>query len=139
MCRARCGPPGSDRSLRSPPSARPSAAIRGGEHWYLAALGTDPEAQGRGLAAAVLAPVLDGCDTDGLGAYLESSKEQNLPFYARHGFAVTGTIDLSRGGPRLWTMWRDPRPLEHGAAAGRADPAIAREAWAASQGSRVPR
>ncbi len=81
-----------------------------GDHWYLAALGTDPDAQSRGLASAVLQPVLDRCDADGLGAYLESSKEANVPFYARHGFEVTDTIDLGRGGPRLWTMWREARP-----------------------------
>jgi ribosomal protein S18 acetylase RimI-like enzyme len=77
-------------------------------HWYLTILGTEPEAQGRGLASAVLAPALARCDEDGVGAYLESSKEQNIPFYARHGFRVTRELRLPRG-PRLWQMWRDPR------------------------------
>jgi ribosomal protein S18 acetylase RimI-like enzyme len=78
-------------------------------HWYLAVLGTEPEAQGRGLGSAVLGPVLEQCDADGLGAYLESSKESNIAFYARHGFRVTEEVHLSRG-PTLWPMWRDPRP-----------------------------
>jgi GNAT superfamily N-acetyltransferase len=77
-------------------------------HWYLAVLGTDPSAQGQGLGSAVLQPVLERCDADGVGAYLESSKERNIDFYARHGFRVTGEIDLPRG-PRMWPMWRDPR------------------------------
>jgi GNAT superfamily N-acetyltransferase len=77
-------------------------------HWYLAILGTDPAAQGRGLGSATLTPVLAECDRDGLGAYLESSKESNLDFYARHGFRVSGERRLPRG-PRLWPMWRDPR------------------------------
>ena len=77
-------------------------------HWYLAILGTDPSAQGHGLGSAMMAPILEGCDRDGVGAYLESSKEQNLDFYARHGFRVTGERDLPRG-PRLWPMWREPR------------------------------
>jgi ribosomal protein S18 acetylase RimI-like enzyme len=77
-------------------------------HWYLAILGTDPAAQGRGLGSRVLAPVLERCDEDAVGAYLESSKESNISFYARHGFRVTRTLDLPRG-PRLWAMWRDPR------------------------------
>jgi len=78
-------------------------------HLYLALLGTEPEAQGRGLGSAVMAPVLEQCDSDGVGAYLESSKERNIDFYARHGFRVTGEIQLLRG-PTMWKMWRDPRP-----------------------------
>jgi GNAT superfamily N-acetyltransferase len=77
-------------------------------HWYLAVLGTDPAAQGQGLGSAVLAPVLAQCDADGVGAYLESSKERNIDFYARHGFRVTAELDLPRG-PRMWAMWRDAR------------------------------
>ena len=78
-------------------------------HWYLAVLGTDPPAQGQGLGSAVLAGVLDQCDTDGIGAYLESSKERNIDFYARHGFRVSAQLRLPRG-PHIWSMWRDPRP-----------------------------
>jgi ribosomal protein S18 acetylase RimI-like enzyme len=79
------------------------------EHWYLAVLGTDPSAQGRGLGSAVLSAMLEQCDRDGVAAYLESSKERNIDFYARHGFRVTGEFRLLRG-PRMWPMWRDPRP-----------------------------
>jgi ribosomal protein S18 acetylase RimI-like enzyme len=78
-------------------------------HWYLAVLGTEPAAQGHGLGSAVLAPVLEHCDADGIGAYLESSKERNIAFYARHGFRVTRELHLPRG-PTLWAMWRDARP-----------------------------
>ncbi len=45
---------------------------------------------------------------DGVGAFLESSKESNIAFYARHGFRVLEPIELLRG-PTLWKMWRDPR------------------------------
>ncbi len=78
-------------------------------HWYLAVLGTDPQHQGKGHGSAVLQPVLDRCDLEGVPAYLESSKEANVPFYERHGFQVTGTHDFPKG-PRIWLMWRDPRP-----------------------------
>jgi GNAT superfamily N-acetyltransferase len=77
-------------------------------HWYLAVLGTDPPHQGKGVGAALVEPVLARCDAEGLGAYLESSKEQNVPYYQRFGFAVTGQIDLPDG-PPLWPMWRDPQ------------------------------
>ena len=72
-------------------------------------LGTEPASQGQGLGSAVLGPVLEQCDADGVGAYLESSKERNIDFYARHGFRVTDELRLLRG-PRMWGMWRDPRP-----------------------------
>ncbi len=79
-------------------------------HWYLAVLGTDPIHQGKGIGSALLAPILDRCDREGIGAYLESSKQSNIAFYRRHRFEVTGEIVLP-GGPPVWPMWRDPGPL----------------------------
>ena len=78
-------------------------------HLYLAVLGTDPPAQGRGIGTAVLAPGLELCDREGLPAYLESSKESNVGFYARFGFRVTEEVRMPGGGPTVWLMWRDPR------------------------------
>jgi GNAT superfamily N-acetyltransferase len=78
-------------------------------HYYLATLGTDPAFQGTGVGTALLQPVLERCDTEGLPAYLESSKERNLAFYGRHGFEVTEELQLRGGGPPLWLMWREPR------------------------------
>ncbi|HWE65254.1 MAG TPA: GNAT family N-acetyltransferase [Acidimicrobiales bacterium] len=78
-------------------------------HWYLATLGTDPARQGQGVGSALMRPVLEHCDRNGIGAYLESSKERNVPFYARHGFAVVKEVPLPGGGPTIWTMWREPR------------------------------
>jgi GNAT superfamily N-acetyltransferase len=80
-------------------------------HYYLAVLGTRPDRQGSGLGSALLAPILDRCDTEGIGAYLESSKEANIPFYRRHGFEVVGEVQFPSG-PTLWPMWRDPQPPE---------------------------
>jgi ribosomal protein S18 acetylase RimI-like enzyme len=77
-------------------------------HYYLAVLGVDPDDQGRGLGSALMGPVLRACDADGIPAYLESSKERNVDFYARHGFRVTEELTLP-GGPPVWLMWRDPR------------------------------
>ena len=79
-------------------------------HYYLGTLGTATAHQGKGVGAALLAPVLERCDAEGVPAYLESSKEENIPFYRRYGFEVTGTVDFPGGGPRVWPMWRDPQP-----------------------------
>ena len=78
-------------------------------HWYLAILGTHPDHQGRGLGTAVVTPGLAAADAAGVGCYLESSKEANVPYYRRLGFEVTDTYEIGGGGPRLWLMWRDPR------------------------------
>jgi ribosomal protein S18 acetylase RimI-like enzyme len=77
-------------------------------HWYLSTLGTNPAAQGRGFGTAVLMPVLEQCDRDGVAAYLESSKRANVDYYARFGFRVTETLRLPSG-PEVWLMWREPR------------------------------
>jgi ribosomal protein S18 acetylase RimI-like enzyme len=77
-------------------------------HWYLGVLGTDPAFQGRGIGSAMMGPVLQRCDSEGLPAYLESSKESNVAFYGRHGFEVTREAQPMADGPRLWLMWREP-------------------------------
>jgi GNAT superfamily N-acetyltransferase len=78
-------------------------------HWYLATLGTAVDHQGQGIGSALMAPVLEHCDREGLPAYLESSKERNVPFYRRHGFEVVKEVPLPGGGPPIWTMWRQPQ------------------------------
>ena len=77
-------------------------------HFYLAVLGVEPGTQRRGLGSRLLEPMLGRCDTEGVPAYLESSKERNVPFYERHGFRVTDEVRMP-GGPPLWLMWREPR------------------------------
>ncbi|HZN14427.1 MAG TPA: GNAT family N-acetyltransferase [Acidimicrobiales bacterium] len=75
-------------------------------HYYLSTLGTEPDFQGKGIGSALIQPVLDRCDAAGVPAYLESSKEANVPFYRRHGFEITGEVTVADG-PTLWLMWRD--------------------------------
>ncbi len=78
-------------------------------HWYLSGIGTDPPVQGTGVGGQLLRSRLARCDAAGLPAYLESSKERNVPFYERHGFTVIGELTVPGGGPTLWLMWRDPQ------------------------------
>jgi GNAT superfamily N-acetyltransferase len=81
---------------------------RSPDHFYLPTLGVAPDRQGEGLGSRLLAPILGICDSDGLPAYLESSKHSNIAFYARHGFRVTGELRLPGGGPTIYPMWREP-------------------------------
>ena len=78
-------------------------------HWYLEFLATEPHLRGKGFGSALISPVLERCDAEGLPAYLESSKEENLAFYGRFGFQVTEELPVGPGAPHCWRMWRDPR------------------------------
>lgn len=78
------------------------------EHWYLGLLATDPLHQGRGVGSALLAPILDRCDADGLPAYLETQKEANLAYYRRFGFELAETVEVA-GCPPIFTMTRPAR------------------------------
>jgi GNAT superfamily N-acetyltransferase len=76
-------------------------------HWYLALLATDPSAQGRGLGSALLAPVLEECDREGLLAYTETQKFENVAWYGRAGFTVSREVRLP-GTPPVWCLRREP-------------------------------
>jgi ribosomal protein S18 acetylase RimI-like enzyme len=82
-------------------------------HYYLSTLGTDPHFQRSGVGSALLQPVLQRCDEEGIPAYLESSKDVNVPYYRRHGFEVTEEVTVP-GGPTLWLMWREPQSTGSG-------------------------
>jgi GNAT superfamily N-acetyltransferase len=74
-------------------------------HWYLSLLGADPAFQRSGAGSALLAPMLERCDSEGLPVYLETQKEANVPWYHRFGFAVVEELRV-RGCPSMWAMRR---------------------------------
>jgi GNAT superfamily N-acetyltransferase len=76
-------------------------------HYYLGTIGTEPAHQHQGVGSALLDPVLHRCDSDGVPAYLECSKLENVSFYRSHGFEVAEEVTAPLGGPTLWLMWRD--------------------------------
>jgi GNAT superfamily N-acetyltransferase len=76
--------------------------------YYLQLVGVVPAHQGRGLGTRLMRPVLDQCDAQGIGAYLEATTPASRRLYERLGFAVTGEISPA-GGPPLWPMWREPQ------------------------------
>jgi GNAT superfamily N-acetyltransferase len=77
-------------------------------HWFLESVATDPDAQGKGVATALLAPITERCDREGTVAYLETQNSRNVSFYEHRGFVVTGEVDIPGGGPRIWLMKRAP-------------------------------
>jgi GNAT superfamily N-acetyltransferase len=78
-------------------------------HYYLDSLGVEPEWQGMGLGSALMRPVLERCDREGMPAYLNAGSPRSRDLYMRHGFEVTEEFTLPDGGPPLWRMWREPR------------------------------
>jgi ribosomal protein S18 acetylase RimI-like enzyme len=77
-------------------------------HWYLWALGVDPRLQGRGIGSALLRHALARVDAERADAYLEASNPALVPLYERHGFQVTGLIEV-HDVPRLTPMFRSAR------------------------------
>jgi ribosomal protein S18 acetylase RimI-like enzyme len=79
-------------------------------HWYLGVLATLPDLRGRGLGSLLLAASLEAVDASGQPAYLESSNPRNISLYERHGFEVTGRIDIDlTDGVFMTPMWRPAR------------------------------
>lgn len=78
-------------------------------HYYLFAIGARQGCQGKGLGGRLMAAGLERVDADRMPAYLENSKESNLPFYRRFGFEVTEKVVPAPGCPPLWLMWREAR------------------------------
>lgn len=82
----------------------------GRAHEYLWMIAVAPARQGEGLGAALIRHVLERCDREGLPAYLEASSERSTKLYERLGYSFTdNTIDLPDG-PRMFPMWREPKP-----------------------------
>lgn len=77
-------------------------------HYYLAFVGVRPDAQGRGIGTALMRPIVERCDREGLPAYLEASSPRSRACYLRQGFAVTEEFRFPSQGPPSWRMWREP-------------------------------
>ncbi len=78
-------------------------------HFYLSALGVEPERQGEGIGTALMRPVLEGADELRMLAYLETATARNVLLYERQGFAVVEELDLPGTDIHGWLMRRPPR------------------------------
>jgi GNAT superfamily N-acetyltransferase len=79
-----------------------------GPHWYLALLGVSPRSQGQGIGGALLTPVLQRADQEGLPCYLETFGSQNVPFYEHRGFQVVYAGVEPQSQLAFWAMKREP-------------------------------
>jgi GNAT superfamily N-acetyltransferase len=77
-------------------------------HWYLPCVGVEPGAMGRGVGTAMLQPVVERCDREGFGAYLEATSAASARLFSRLGFEPREDVEvLARVSVTL--MWRPPR------------------------------
>jgi ribosomal protein S18 acetylase RimI-like enzyme len=77
-------------------------------HWYLTMLGVDPAWQRQGIGEALMRPVFDQADQDGIPCYLEAPTKDNALYYQRRGFRVVGEADIPTSDVHIWFMHREP-------------------------------
>ncbi len=83
-------------------------------HWYLEYIGVERAGQGRGTGSALLRPMLERCDAEGVAAYLNAGSPRSRELYRRHGFERVGEDDdsltmLARLDHTTSTEGTDPR------------------------------
>lgn len=78
-------------------------------HYYLAAIGVVPEGQGQGIGSALMRPMLERADREGLHVWLDTHPEQNVRLYERHGFEVSERAELPGHPIPVYGMLRKPR------------------------------
>jgi ribosomal protein S18 acetylase RimI-like enzyme len=75
--------------------------------WYLQALGVHPDAQRRGVGAALLSAGLAVVDAEHAACHLHTSDTANLEYYRRWGFQLTQpAFTAGGGGPTYYGMTR---------------------------------
>ena len=87
---------------RIPGRCRASASWTGPPrepHWYLSVLGTDPPSRARAWAGRSWRRSSTAATPRAWAPTWSRPRTQNVPFYQRFGFAVTGQIDLPDGPP----------------------------------------
>lgn len=78
-------------------------------HWYLAAIGVDPDRQRQGLGSRLLEPHLARADREQQACYLDTHLESNVRLYLRHGFRIMWEGPATGHPVTVWSMHREPR------------------------------
>jgi GNAT superfamily N-acetyltransferase len=76
--------------------------------WYLTIVGVHPAAQGRGIGARLLRPILAEADSVGAHAFLETFSPRGVAFYQRLGFERAAAFDEPTTMARYVAMRRAP-------------------------------
>ncbi len=76
--------------------------------WYLL-LCNEPPVQHFGVGTSLLEKGFAHIDARGVASYLETKKEENIPYYRRFGYELRETLRPVPSGAPIYTMWRSPR------------------------------
>ena len=118
-------PPGSDRNMMDIDRAiRPTLDAASGRHaefwewiaerfpdepfWYLDHIAVEADERGSGVGTALIDHGLAFARRDGVTAFLETGRPDNVPYYERRGFRTYLDEDAPNGGPHIWFMRSDP-------------------------------
>ena len=80
--------------------------------WYLYSLTVHPKYQHKGLASAVIRPMLDFFDATGQSCYLETNKHCNVSMYEHFGFALLEEGKVPGTSVVHYSMRREARGIE---------------------------
>jgi len=79
-----------------------------GDHWYLWALGIDPEQKGHGFGGKLLETVLQQARAQHLPCYLDTENPRNIPFYQQHGFRQVSDATIAGSDVHVYAMLWEP-------------------------------
>lgn len=71
---------------------------------YLTIIGVSSTAQGKGFGSKLMENIKEECSRKRLHLYLETEKEENLPFYKKHGLTVLKDIVFEKINLPMWLM-----------------------------------
>lgn len=77
-------------------------------HWYVSAIGVDPQSQGGGVGSALMAHGIARADRGVAPIYLETETEENVGFYQRIGFEIVGELTPTGTAFPMWMLAREP-------------------------------
>ena len=76
------------------------------KHWFLHAIGVEPQFQGNGYAGKLLRSMLARIDEEGLPSYTETMLEKNVQLYEHFGFRAAEKATIPGTNYNLWAMLR---------------------------------
>ena len=79
-------------------------------HWHLFPIAVDPKHQGKRYASALMRPMLDRIQSEGLPCFLETLTEENVSLYEHFGFEVIYKETIPEVELTNWGMVRSPNP-----------------------------